>query len=197
MNHSELEVSQWLDGLKVDDSLAQQMIWERIFDRVVRIARRRLESNGLERRTRDEEDIAMSAINSLFRQASSGELSQLEDSTQLWKLLATFTKFKVSKKRKFDQAGKRGGQHVRTLDELGFGDPEEGLGIGQIVGAEPKPEFIVAMDDAVQSLPEDIQMVVVARLEGKDNREIASSMNISARTVQRMLNRVEEYWSID
>src|SRR5262245_13660924 len=56
-------ISRLLEGLKAGDDAAAQALWERYCDRLVRLARRKLEARF--RRVADEEDIALSAFNSL------------------------------------------------------------------------------------------------------------------------------------
>jgi hypothetical protein len=48
---SQDEVTQWIDRLAEGDEQAAQVIWERYFDRLVRLARKKLE--GLPRRVAD------------------------------------------------------------------------------------------------------------------------------------------------
>lgn len=200
MNSKEQEITQWLGGLKRGESHAQAVIWEQIFERVVRMARRKLEHQGLERRTRDEEDIALSAIRCLFQKASSGGFEQLEDSTHLWKLLAKFTKGKVNDDRKKHHALKRGGSgqdKIHTFEENVLGVREEGGGIEQVLGHETTPEIIMAMDEAVAALPAELQPVAVYRLEGKNDKQIAQALNVSVKTIQRRLKSIEQHWRID
>ena len=56
------DIHAWLAELQKGDSAAAQKIWERYFDQLVRLAQRRM--GGLPRRAADEEDIALSAMNS-------------------------------------------------------------------------------------------------------------------------------------
>ena len=84
---SEEQVSQWLTRLQRGDQRAAEVIWNEYFEKIVRLARRRL--GELPRRVADEEDVALSAMNSLFRGAKAGRFPRLEDRDDLWKLLVT------------------------------------------------------------------------------------------------------------
>ena len=60
-----------IDLLRVKQSpAAAQKIWERYFQRLVGLARKKLE--GVPRRSFDEEDVALSAFDSFFRGVATG-----------------------------------------------------------------------------------------------------------------------------
>src|SRR5262249_5642371 len=82
-------VSQWLDRLRDGVPAAAQNLWERYFQRLVGLARKKLQ--GLARRSADEEDVALSAFDSFCRGAGDGRFPQLLDRDNLWRLLVTIT----------------------------------------------------------------------------------------------------------
>ena len=53
-------VSNWLDGLRAGDDADIQRLWERYFEKLVRLARTKLPARN--RRDFDEEDVALSEI---------------------------------------------------------------------------------------------------------------------------------------
>ena len=101
------DVTRWIAGLADGDDDAAQAIWEKYFDRLVHLARGKLE--GLPRRSADEEDVALSAMNSFCQAMAAGRYPQLRDRDDLWKLLVTYTVHKVSKQFRRQRAQKRGG----------------------------------------------------------------------------------------
>lgn len=190
-------ITEWLSGLKRGESTAQHEIWMQVYDRVVSQARQTLKFRGSDRRVRDEEDVALSAIKSLFREVASGRITDLESADSLWKLLTTFTMRKISTKRKYDTTKKRGGSgpdRVQTLDEVAFGTPEEGAGIGQVIGHEPTPDWELTMHEAIAALPVELRFIAVYGLEGKTDKDIAESLGISVKTVKRRKKRLKELW---
>lgn len=70
-------VSQWFGRLAQGDDAAFQAIWEHFFDRLVRLADKRLD--GLPRRIADEEDVALSAMRSFYRGVTAGRFPHLYD----------------------------------------------------------------------------------------------------------------------
>ena len=61
------EVTLWIKGLSGGNEKAAHLLWEQYFDRMVRLARRKFDQIGISRRAADEEDIALSAMNSFYK----------------------------------------------------------------------------------------------------------------------------------
>jgi len=75
-------VSHWIGQLKAGNHAAAQELWEDYFQRLVRLARRKL--RGRSRRAADEEDVALSAFDSFCRGAALGRFPRLERFTIGW-----------------------------------------------------------------------------------------------------------------
>ena len=60
MTMSDDDVTCWVRALAKDDQTAAQRIWERYYETLVRLARKKLGDS--DRRVSDEEDVALSAI---------------------------------------------------------------------------------------------------------------------------------------
>lgn len=192
-------VTHWLGGLRVGDDEAAHAIWQRYFDKLTRLARRKM--GGLPSRESDEEDVALSAIHSLVRGAVAGRFAQLENRDDLWKLLVTITARKVSTQRKRHFAQKRGGGQIRG-DSVFQGSAQQQLamGIEQIVGDEPTPQFAAEVAETcrvlLDQLDDDVlRSIALLKLEGFQNREISSQLDIAHRSIERKLNRIRTQWS--
>lgn len=200
MEHEDI-IARWLQRVEgIDDRLAQAL-WEAYFQKLVRLARGKLGS--LPRRDVDEEDVALSALDSFFRGAEAGRFPQLNDRDDLWRLLVTITVRKtIARKRKFF-AKKRGGGAVRgesAFWEAGSGDDPSG--IDNVLGEDPSPEFAGDMLDMCGGLLEklrDPQLKTIAlyKMESYTNEEIAMLLRCSLRTVQRKLEQIRETWTED
>src|SRR4029079_11744737 len=70
-------ITHWIGDLKAGGDAAAQKIWERYFDRLVRLARAKLRATS--RAVADEEDAALSAFGSFCRGAERGRFPQLAD----------------------------------------------------------------------------------------------------------------------
>ena len=82
-------VTHWIHAIKKGESAAANALWEHYFDKLVRLARRKLD--GMPRRIADEEDVALSAFDSFCRAAKKGRFPDLADRDGLWRLLIQMT----------------------------------------------------------------------------------------------------------
>ena len=97
----------WIRRLKAGDSAAAQRLWERYYGQLVRFAQKKLATAP--RRMADEEDIALSAVNSFCMGAKQGKFPQLNDHDDLWRLLVTITARKAMHQLRRMRRQKRGG----------------------------------------------------------------------------------------
>lgn len=193
---SDGSVSRWVDLLKDGDRAAAQPIWERYFERLVRLARRRLEDTP--RGGADEEDVALSAFDSFCRRAELGRFPQLDDRNDLWRLLVLLTSRKAMSLRRHEMRKKRGGGRVRAGADLtrGGNTQEE---VAQVVGDEPTPDFAAQVAEEWQlllaRLPEEgLKSVAQLKLEGHTDEEIAAKLSCAPRTIVRKLQRIRGLW---
>jgi DNA-directed RNA polymerase specialized sigma24 family protein len=111
-----------------------------------------------------------------------------------------FTAFAVASKKDGSQKRqKRGGGKVRGESVFpGTADDERGGGIGNVMGAEPTPEFAALAEEECErllgSIPADLREIALLKLEGYENTEIAEKQKVSPRTVERKLNRTRKLW---
>lgn len=90
---SDGSVTHWFGQIREGDSVAAQAVWECYFPELVRLARKKL--GGAPRRAADEEDVALSAMDSFFDAAQQGRFPNLADRYDLWRLLLRMTARKV------------------------------------------------------------------------------------------------------
>src|SRR5262249_20340912 len=132
-------VTNWIGQLQADDAGAAQKLWERYFQRLVGLARKKLQDAP--RGAADEEDVALSAFASFCRNASGGKFPQLTDRDDLWRLLVTITARKAFHLRRDEGRQKRGGGDVLSLGQVcgpASGAPSV---LEQLVDREPTPDF--------------------------------------------------------
>lgn len=188
-----------LQRAKTGEAAAAHELWNRYFDRAVRLANKQLSPQV--RRMADGEDIALSAFDSLFRRAAAGRFDQLADRDDLWQLLSRITRRKAINHFHAQTRQKRGGGQVRG--ESVFAAPgmnaDEATGIAQFAGSEPSPEFIHEMAELYQLLLEqldndELRQVALLRVEGHSNAEIARQLGKGVRAVERKLNIIRRTW---
>jgi DNA-directed RNA polymerase specialized sigma24 family protein len=195
---SDGSVTHWFDEVRRGDSLAAQKLWERYFPELVRLAREKL--RGVPCRVADEEDVALSAMDSFFHAAQEGRFPDLADRHDLWRLLLRMTARKVVDLRRHETRQRRGGGRVRNEPAaVGAGSASGPLGLAQVLGDAPTPAFAAIMAEECQRLlgrltDPDLRALAVAKMEGYTNQEIAQRSGCSVRTVERRLHLIRKMW---
>jgi DNA-directed RNA polymerase specialized sigma24 family protein len=188
-------VTAWLTGLRRGESQAAHQLWERYFDELTRVARRRLASTP--KRAFDEEDVALSVLDTVCRGAAEGRFKELSDRHDMWLLLLAITRQKAVDRIRAGQAQKRGGGLERG--ESVFAD-QSGAGLEAVLATTPDAEFLIDMDERcrhlMSALPDDtLRQVAQYRLEGHTVPEIARHFNHTTRWVERKLAMIRKVWS--
>lgn len=195
-----LDIQKWLEQLEQGSADGQEF-WETYFPRLVRLARRQLKQ--LPRRVADEEDVALSAMNSFVQGARAGRFGLLADETNLWRLLVTITARKATAQRRRHFASRRNHGQVRGDSVFGTGgDPENGGGIDAVAGSTPTPEFAAEIGEELQRLlsqldDPSLQEIACWKMEGWSNEEIAAKLGRSERTIERKLSQIRACWNAD
>jgi DNA-directed RNA polymerase specialized sigma24 family protein len=186
-------VTYWLAQLRAGDQDAAQPLWERYFQRLVGLARGRLQ--GAPRRAADEEDVALSAFGSFCRGAEHGRFPRLDDRDDLWRLLVVITARKASHLIRDESRQKRGGGSGRPAP-AGEAAPGE---LEQIASQEPAPELAAQVAEECQRLLSCLgdgvlRSVAWWKMEGYTNDEIAAQLGCAPRTVERKLQLIRTIW---
>ncbi len=193
------QFAELLDLVRSGDEKATEQLWEDYFQRLVRIAAKRLPQNL--RRIGDEEDIALSAFNSFIAGVRRDQFPDLGGPDNLWGLLITLTGRKVHAHLRHQTRQKRGGGSVRGesvfIDAKG---DSRGGGIGGVMGSSASPdlhaELAEACDGLLDQLPDDqLKQIAVMRMDGFLVDEIAVKLELSKRAVERRLQLIRRTWS--
>jgi DNA-directed RNA polymerase specialized sigma24 family protein len=194
----ENSVTLWIDGIKAGDDADIHRLWDRYFERLVRLAGARLPTHS--RRSFDEEDVALSAFQSFCSRAGQGQFPQLNGRDDLWRLLATITVRKALDTLRHQNRKRRGGGRVLGESALPAGGDAGGEGLADVLSREPTPEEVARFaDDYCRFLARlreaGMRTVALQRLEGQSTREIAQSLNVSTKTIERKLQLIRAIWS--
>ena len=192
-------VTRWIGDLvaNADPDAAAQNLWGRYFDRLVHLARARLQA--VPRRVADEEDVALSAFDSFCRGAAAGRFPRLGGRDDLWRILITITSNKAYDQWRRESRQRRGGGRVVGEEGLEGPDPDGRGGIDQVMGREPTPEFAAQVADECRRLlaglrDETLRQIALLRMEGYSNDQIASRIGCGVRTVERKLDLIRKAW---
>jgi DNA-directed RNA polymerase specialized sigma24 family protein len=198
------EFTQWIVKLGRGDPRAAEVLWAQYFGKLVQYARRKLD--GLPCRIADEEDVALSAMNSFCQGMAKQRFDEVNDREDLWKLLVTITARKACAQRRHQFAAKRDARIARGESAFLRADSTDqsarDAGIGEVIGTEPTPEFAcMVAEDCRQLLDrlgdENLRQVAQLTLEGHTTAEIADRIGRSQRSVQRKLDTIREIWSAE
>ena len=184
----------WMTDLRNLDDLAVHRLWERYFQRLIEIARRRLPTN--QKRAYDEEDVALSAINSFCRGLGGGRFPVLSDEGNLWALLVLIVARKAAHRVRNDRAMKRGGGKIQG-ESVFANNPASG--IQEIISCEPTAEFARQVFEETDYLyhvlsDDNLRQIALLKMEGLTNREVADRLGCVERTIERRLKLIRQIW---
>jgi DNA-directed RNA polymerase specialized sigma24 family protein len=195
------DVRQWIDQLQQGEPEAAQRVWEQYFAQLVRLAQRKM--GALPRRAADEEDVALSAMNSFVQGARAGKFPRLDDESDLWRLLVTITARKVTAQRRRHFAARRNNGKVRGESIFLQADTDQQMGgIGSVPGEIPTPAFAAQVADECRVLFEKLDDPLLRdiarwKMEGFSNGEVALKLGRTERTIERKLALIRDAWSAE
>lgn len=199
MSSPEESVTTWLGGLKAGRADVAAKIWQRYVEQLVRHARRKLGRGP--RRVADEEDVVLSAFDGFLKGVDDGRFLKLDDRDDLWQVLVMLTERRAIALRRRELALKRGGGQVRgeSVFVRREGPGSQLAGLDQAACHEATPAFAAEMAQQLRHLLEGLQdetqrQIVVGKLEGRTNEELAKKLGVSLRTVERKLSIIRDKW---
>ncbi len=171
------------------DDQAVRAFWDEYGARLQALAARHL-SPRLQLREAPE-DVAQSVCRTFFRRAREGQFS-LSDSGCLWRLLCVITITKTREKARFHGRDKRAWKREQRLAT----DADDSVpGIWHLASSEPDPSEAAELADQIDALADQLddeeRTVLTLKLNEIGNREIASQLGCSERTVRRILERLQ------
>ena len=129
----------------------------------------------------DPEDVVQSVFRTFFRRAAAGSY-QVPNGDTLWKLLMVIALNKIRSLADYHRAGKRDVRRTQPiLGVLPSDHEEESLNILQIT-----------IDELTSQLHESHQQMIRMRIEGYGVEEIATKVQRSKRTTERVLQAFRE-----
>jgi DNA-directed RNA polymerase specialized sigma24 family protein len=199
---AEESVTCWIDRLKGGDRQAAQRLWERYFERLVLETRRWL--RHAPRQAADEEDVALSAFDSVCRRAEQGRFPRLSDRDDLWQLLVVIAFRKTCNQIKQEKRHQPPGRRVVHASALAAGPGgDEGALFADLISRGPSPALAAQTAEECRRLlaglgDDELRQVALWKLEGHSNKEIGNKMNggkgRSTATVGRKLDLIRLRW---
>ncbi len=192
------DVTKWIKGLKSGDQESARKLWEQYFQKLIRLVEQKLPAKA--QRVYDGEDVALSALKSLFQGAVEQRFPELNDRGNLWAILTVMATRKAH--TYFEALGrqKRGGGKVRGHSVfLSDQDNTEHAGFDGLPGDAPTPELVLRAreecDHLLDKLGDDVlKQIAILKMQGYLVVEIADRLGCTKRSVQRRLEIIRKTW---
>lgn len=197
MKHNET-ITNWIVGLGNGDERAVEIMFNKYFERLIRLAVRKM--HGLDCVARSGEDIAISAIKSLCFRARDKELS-IENENDLWSCLFRITTRKACAERRKSFAVRRG-SNKPLVSGLQTGDDSDDAIFNYVAGREPPPELALQLaenaDELLNLFRESSTQYSIAslKLQGFSIQEIADKVGLMPRTIFWHLSQMQHKWEL-
>jgi RNA polymerase sigma factor (sigma-70 family) len=180
-----------IDGLNSGEERVLQEFYDRYGPTLHLIANSRLRP-GLQRRF-DADDVVQSTMRTFFRRVQAGSL-EVDGDQRMWNLLCAITLTKLREKTRFHMRLRRaiGREGQFAAERRGESDDSRGFEPPAPIPAPgTDPEFAEAFENVVAALSEPERALVNLKLQDCSNAEVAATLDMSERTVQRMLKRLQ------
>jgi len=190
-------VTIWLEGLRKGDDSAARKMWSHFVSRLYEVTKNKIHPDT--RRVYDEEDAAQSAFRSLCAGIAAGRYPDLNDRTDLWRLLLVISTRKVSHRHRYDKQECRDVRRTAMANVFSAAADSAPSLLDQLTSHEPTPEFAAEFVDTCGALFDNMEDPTLRRvgwlkLEGFRDGEVAAQLNCSKRTVQRKVELIRRNW---
>jgi DNA-directed RNA polymerase specialized sigma24 family protein len=178
-------------GNSAEREAAYSKIFHRYFARLLALARSRLHPRIRQRVDADE--IVNSGLKSVFFHFQAGQLDWHSEES-LWNMLAGAIINKASEAARRHTAKKRDVFHEQKPSPANSFDSADP--VWDHMAKEPTPEEVLFLQEIIEKLPdEDLQQVVLGKLQGKTDEEVAQEMGYSStETIRIKKRRIEGLW---
>src|SRR5688572_28172932 len=179
-------VTMLLHGICHVDEARTKEFWDLFFPRMVRVANRTLACHA------DAEDAAQEALVKFWQKAQDGEVPLDLNRFEIWTFLSTMTNRQAIDFLRKKSRQKRGGGLVQTESALALGSDFDEHTLDGLVGELSFHDFDMVLDELLDALEEDLKTVLICRMMGYTNGEIAEMLGCSERHVRRQVEELRE-----
>ncbi|MBI1900944.1 MAG: hypothetical protein HYS13_07510 [Planctomycetia bacterium] len=185
-------VTRLVRDLQVGGDDAASRLWQQYFERLCQVARRELRKRP--RMVHDEEDIALSALRSVFVGLRSGHFAGIADRNSLWSFLVHVAMRKLIDARRHESASKRDVR--RTVRESSLADLHSmRQPLDEVADVDAADKTLVEFEEFFARLPgELLKNLAIAKLQGYSSKEVAAMFDLSERTIERKLDLIRSIW---
>ena len=190
-------ISRVIRRMKQGDETGAPLLWDRFYTRLRFLVRERLHTQL--QAVADEEDVALDSLSELFRGLLNGQYPGLDNRESLWRLLVTVSTRNVMDEVARERRLKRGGGRVYHESAFQRGDETISPLFDRIASPDAAPDVQVMIAERCTELleslkDEQLQAIAIMKTAGTSNQEVADSIGISLRSVERRLGQIREIW---
>lgn len=180
--------SELMQRLRDRDPDAEAEVFQRYARRLVGLAASRLPDHM--RAKFDAEDVVQSAFNSFFQRQAAGQF-ELDGWDNLWTMLTVITVRKCGHRLEQFHTRRRDVRREVTLGSTSDDDSRPGR---QVADPEPTPSEVLALEETIEQVTGGLkatdQPILLLKLQGYTNEEVADLIGRSERHVYRVLERI-------
>lgn len=175
-------------------------LWHRFFVRLKYLVKDRLRSQlGA---LSDEEDVALDSLSEMFRGLLDGKYPSLDNREAFWRLLVTVATRNVIDEINRENRLKRGAGRVFHESAFTSIDDESAALFEQIASSVEAPDVQMMITERCTELLESLghdqlQAIAIMKTAGSTNQEIADSLGLSLRSVERRLAEIRQCWNAE
>ena len=176
--------------IKSGDAIAEERLWNEFYGKLLSFVERRVRSRGVPTGLLDEEAVTVSVLESVFKCAKQGRLQNVQDWSELSRLLLAMTN------RKFVDHWRRA-----TAQKASPGKPIDGLPVEEFQLADEKLascslEFEEQLSHLLALLPDELhRQIAVLKLAGYTLNEISDEVQRAVPTVNRKWRYIRRIWA--
>ncbi|NQV24670.1 MAG: hypothetical protein HQ518_09905 [Rhodopirellula sp.] len=197
-SHSPVTI--WLQSLQAGDAESAGDLYHHFCTRLQNLIKGRIPANV--RAAYDHDDVTVSAFHSLFLGVRE-QRYQLENRSDIWRLLMLIAERKISKRIRHETRDKRDIRRLIQNSVFMRLSPEQQNdlrgGVDALPGCEPTPEFATEVaetcENLLASLPDDsCRQIALLMLENHTAEQVAEKLGCTRRTVHRKLLVIRRTW---
>ncbi|APZ92497.1 ECF-type sigma factor [Fuerstiella marisgermanici] len=180
------------------DEDGADFLWKRFYARLKFLVKNRLRSQM--RGVSDEEDVALESISELFRGLLDGKYPSLHNREAFWRLLVTVATRNVIDEINRENRLKRGAGKVYHESAFDSSEGSRTALFERIASSTQAPDMQLMITERCTELLEsltdtNLQAIAVMKTAGSTNHEIAESLGLSLRSVERRLADIRQCWA--
>jgi RNA polymerase sigma factor (sigma-70 family) len=186
------QITQWVSQLQSPDAgvreVAAQKLWNHYVNDLRRLVRQHL--NERIRQRESESDVLQQAFGSFFVRKF-----EIDNCDELWKLLVTITLSKVRNVANYHKAGKRDYRRDLAIKLAGDDEPGTNNWNTEQLASGATPEHAFQVVEILEGLPEELRRIADLALQRYSNKEIATRIGRTERTVELKLQQIRKHLS--